>query len=505
MGNPSIQDSQNIPTLSWSNRILILATAGILCLTMYPFRLNIHSLANGASPFLLGKSGKSGVVDAVLNILLFVPFGFGLGERLRERGKSIRFALLATLAAGVVFSYAIEFTQLYIPDRDSGWEDVFTNGSGSLVGGLIYVVAGASLVRFMNSIQQAVSAWLTPLRVACAIVGFFCVWVGFAAMLQRQTQLSNWKPYGVVVLGNSGAGSSSRQGQIQTLQIWNHPLSAEAMSAASGSGATPALNGQPIIEYDSSRPVGSEWTPAKPATGGSPHAANIGTTSPLPLQTDARPLIEALQQTNQFTVHVICTGVEVPNDLWTIFLVGDGVNTLDLMVWQENGHLVSWLRSPLSAGRPQLTWFIPRVFNDRGPHDILYSYDGANLLLYLDGKKTRKEYIVGPGSGLARLIHRLKPGELGGYNYAFYALVFCVAGALLGLFEPNGDSRLKLRMMALEVAAIVLGALILELVLVRVTGRNISGGNLALSVGLGLATLFWAHSDRQISWRRETR
>ena len=83
MGNPSNQYSPNPPDSGWSNRILILAIAGILFLTMYPFRLNIHALANGASPFLLGKSEKSGLVDALLNVLLFVPFGFGLGEKLR--------------------------------------------------------------------------------------------------------------------------------------------------------------------------------------------------------------------------------------------------------------------------------------------------------------------------------------------------------------------------------------------------------------------------------------
>src|SRR5580692_12606945 len=104
MGNPSIQDSPNSPTSSWSNRILILATAGILFLTMYPFRLNIHPLANGASPFFLGKSGKSGFVDAMLNILLFVPFGFGLGEMLRERGQSVGCSLGEALAPGMMVS-----------------------------------------------------------------------------------------------------------------------------------------------------------------------------------------------------------------------------------------------------------------------------------------------------------------------------------------------------------------------------------------------------------------
>ncbi|MGD1090320.1 MAG: VanZ family protein, partial [Verrucomicrobiota bacterium] len=152
---------------------MILAIAGILFLTMYPFRLNIHPLANGASPFLLGKSEKSGLVDALLNVLLFVPFGFGLGEKLRERGKSIRFVLLATLAAGALFSYAIEFTQLYIPERDSGWEDVFTNGSGSFLGGLLYVLLGGSLVGWANTVQRAVAEWMTPFRFSCAIIIYF--------------------------------------------------------------------------------------------------------------------------------------------------------------------------------------------------------------------------------------------------------------------------------------------------------------------------------------------
>ncbi|HEY0701870.1 MAG TPA: VanZ family protein [Candidatus Acidoferrales bacterium] len=502
MQNPTIGTSPKATERSWSNRFLILATAGILFLTIYPFRFNFHVLANGASPFLLGKSTKSGLTDAILNILLFVPFGFGLGEKLREGGKSARLALVTALAAGALFSYAIEFTQLYVPERDSGWEDVFTNSSGSFLGAGLYVLAGASIVGALNSIQQAVVGWLTPFRFACAVVGYFCVWFGIAGLLQRETRLSNWKPYGVIVLGNSGAGSSSRQGQIQSLQIWNHPLSAAAQAGATASGPDLTQSGAPILDYASdrdssnvsSRAGGSSWIPGKPASGGL-HPSASAEKSPLPLQTDGRDLIKALQETNHFTVHVVCTGVEVPNDLWTILLVGDGAGTLDLMAWQESGHLVFWLRSPLSAGRPQLTWFIPRVFNDHGPHDILYSYDGVNLLLYLDGKKTRTEYIVGPGASLARLIHRLKPSELAIYNYAFYALVFAVAGGLLGLFEPRGDSRSKLRMVVLEVAAIVIGALILELILVGVTGRTISRANLALSMVLGLAGLLWAHAD----------
>ncbi len=121
---------------SWSNRILALAVAGILFFTLYPFRFSLHATPQlNGSPFLLVSGGKSsGPLNAFLNISLFVPFGFGLSKKLREKGKSGATILLLTIVAGAFFSYCIEFVQIYIPTRDSGWEDVFTNATGAVVG-----------------------------------------------------------------------------------------------------------------------------------------------------------------------------------------------------------------------------------------------------------------------------------------------------------------------------------------------------------------------------------
>src|ERR1700723_2600629 len=108
---------------SWSNRILTLSVAGILFLTLYPFRFSLHAnpQLNG-SPFLLVSGLKSsGPVAAFLNILLFVPFGFGLSHQFREKRKSGTAILLLTTVAGLLLSYCIEFAQIYIPTRDSGW------------------------------------------------------------------------------------------------------------------------------------------------------------------------------------------------------------------------------------------------------------------------------------------------------------------------------------------------------------------------------------------------
>src|SRR5580704_2185141 len=96
----------SLPDSSWSNRILTAALAGILFLTLFPFRFVFHlNLSRHASPFLLGGSGKPvEAYDNFLNILLFVPFGFALTEKLREWRKSGAATLALVLASGALLS-----------------------------------------------------------------------------------------------------------------------------------------------------------------------------------------------------------------------------------------------------------------------------------------------------------------------------------------------------------------------------------------------------------------
>lgn len=71
--------------------------------------------------------GERGVADAVLNVLLFAPFGVGLALR---RGG----AYLPALVAGVSVSLGVELAQLWIPGRDPSPGDVLFNSLGTLLG-----------------------------------------------------------------------------------------------------------------------------------------------------------------------------------------------------------------------------------------------------------------------------------------------------------------------------------------------------------------------------------
>jgi VanZ family protein len=156
-----MESSKNNSHPRWSNWILWASVVGILLLTLYPFRLDFaRKPAGGGNPFLLGASHEAkGLLGSVLNVLLFVPFGFGLSKKLRERGRSRAATLLVVFAAGAAFSYGVEFAQIYIPPRDSGWFDVVTNSTGSAAGFFFYEIFGAMAIGFLSKGEERLRRW----------------------------------------------------------------------------------------------------------------------------------------------------------------------------------------------------------------------------------------------------------------------------------------------------------------------------------------------------------
>src|SRR3977135_2049161 len=101
------------PWSQWPNRILILSLIGIAYLTLFPFRFDFASpQSRNSSPFFLGPLVKHNHPGRFfLNVLLFVPFRFGLPGHLRKRRVSNGRPLVQALADGPVTSYVVESLQ----------------------------------------------------------------------------------------------------------------------------------------------------------------------------------------------------------------------------------------------------------------------------------------------------------------------------------------------------------------------------------------------------------
>jgi hypothetical protein len=491
---------------AWSNRILILAVAGILFLTLYPFRFDFHTPSGIPSPFLLGRSLKiSGFYNAFLNILLFTPLGFGLAEKLSERGKSRRFTFVAVLIAGALFSYGIEFLQIYIPERDSGWEDVVTNSTGSVVGFLLFEGLGRTLLPILFACERALTAVLSGWRVALLLLLYFGFWFAASIHLQRESGLSNWNPDSLLVIGNDAAGKNAWTGQIRLVQIGDRAMSNDqvkrVLAAESVNITVPGLRAS--FDLSSATPLHDQlnflpnlvWTPRIPAHLETNSLVLDGSTW-LSSSVNVADLIQDLRRSNQFTIRIVCTPGTTNGVDARILSVSQPSGLVDLTVRQEGTALLFWFRNGISVRRSLLAWRVPDVFRMGEVRDVLYSYDGSNLSLYIDGELQPARYKLGPAAALAVFLRRVKPNELSGYHDIYYALVFFLGGVLLGMVARR-LARNKLAGYLILGMVTLAVPLFLELVLVRVSGRWFSFANVLLSIGLLIAGAVWINADRR--------
>jgi VanZ family protein len=501
---------------AWSNRILLLATAGILFLTLYPFRFDFHAaVAGGGSPFLLGRSEKTaGLFDVSLNVLLFIPFGFGLAARLREREKSRAFTFALALATGALFSFCIEFLQIYIPPRDSGWEDIFTNTSGSVTGFVLYEILGKAVLGWLSACERWLEPLLTLRRTFIVLLIYLALWFAASFHLQKTTRLSDWRSDALLVVGNDASGKFPWKGTVNAVQIWDLALRSEVAQQLSAGQATDTAEPGLLVDYDFSagppfrnqRRISSEltWFPGAPATS-TPGLLLLHGTSWLTSRVAVPDLIANLEKTNQFTLRVLCSPAQGTGGDGRIISISQPSGFPNLTLRQEDSSLAFWFRNPLSANHSLLAWIIPGVFTAGRTRDILYTYDGSNLALFLDGKEEPLTYRLGPGTALAKSVRLVKPAELEGYNYIYYILIFCLPGAILGIVARNLPPPRVPTFLWLG-CGVLFPAVLLEWLLVSTSGRSFSFHYLGLSLLLAAGGFLWINIDRWVLVRhRSTR
>lgn len=494
---------------SWSNRILLAALIGIFFLTLFPFRLLPHAkLAPGVSRLLLGKSlGKSpgDAFDDFLNVLLFVPLGFGLAEKLLERRISRATAFLVVWITGWVLSYGIEFTQLYIPGRDSGWEDVLTNSSGAALGFLVFATIGAVLLGLLSRVERGAESFMTLKRAAVILLIYFACWFALSARLQTETKLARWRPDSRLLIGSDAAGKAGAlwNGQISKVEIWNRALPRKTAIALTGSGDSNALLPPALAAYDFTGPAPfADQMKSLPDLSwlletqghGEPSRLVLDNGKSLMLAAPAPSLVAGFEATNQFAIHVVCTPRRGAGSDGQIVSISPAATLTNLTLRQEGVSMAFWFRSPLSAHHSQLLWYVPNVFSANQARNILYSYDGSNLYLYMDGRAAAIPYRLGPGAALAHLVRRIKTNELDGYHDIYYAFVFFPAGVALGIAARAARNDRPGAWLSIGVLLIA-PPVLFELLLMGVSRKAFSPGNLLLSIGLSILGAVWINAD----------
>jgi len=489
----------------WANRLLILSALGIAYLTLFPFEIHFSSPHPfHGSPFFLGDSAKTlRHMDFFLNVLLFVPFGFGISAQVGKRCRPRWAAFMWSLIIGACTTYLVELLQLYVPGRDSGWEDTISNTAGSVVGFILFALLGSVILRALSQAADFLNSWMTPRRLAVLLALYFVAWAVPTWLLQLRTRLSNWDPTCQLVLGNDAEEANPWNGQVARVEIWSRALPEQSIRSlhepASVNLPTDGL--QAAYDFDSAAPFQDQrgqlpplvWSHSQPGTE-SGAAVQLSPAAWLHTVAPVAGLAREIQKTNQFTVHMVVTPAAVDGASGRIFSLSQSLNNINFHMRQDGKNLVLFLRDPLSETGSMLAWPVRGVFEAGKTRDIVAVYDGSYAFLYVDGTRIPRVYRLNPGAALAHHFLLIKTADLGGFVLVFETLVFLPAGILAGWNAANWAAR-KFTAIAVLGFGLLLPAVAFEVLQMMASGRGIWPANIAMSVVFGLAGVLYMNAD----------
>jgi VanZ family protein len=115
----------------------LVVLAGIVYVSLYPFRLKAGLPPSGALHHLLStwQNAPTSRGDVIANVLLYVPWGFFVARSV-DRGVPAWLRVVLAIALGATLSFAMEWSQYYVAERYADMYDVYTNTAGALLGAI---------------------------------------------------------------------------------------------------------------------------------------------------------------------------------------------------------------------------------------------------------------------------------------------------------------------------------------------------------------------------------
>ena len=421
----------------WGYFFTLSGLALILYTTLFPFDfLFPHQFSNIDFNFIKPNVG----IDYGRNILLFIPFSFGLTYLLSRRKKRHRQIVIAVVIfVGAGLSTAVEVLQLFVSGRDSSPGDILTNSIGVMCGLLIFRFWGEKILSLLSRLS-------VKLLVA-AVIFYYLVFAFSLLALTKATGLDNWDPTFPLILGNERSGNRPWQGTISNLQIANYPISEQEIDRVLNGGTPDSLiayyhlsSGTTLSDQTHQQPD-LYWYGALPA-GSLETGVTLDAKHWLWSRTPAANLSLRLADSSQFAISfLVTTANQHQTGPARIVSISDDIFRRNLTIGQDGTDLIIRLRTPVTGDngtKPELD--IPNFFADTQPHHLILIYDGSTLNTYVDSLDRFYSFTFAPHITIFRHIVpvdnwriRISSDFLLIYRIIYYALIFVPIGFLLYL------------------------------------------------------------------------
>lgn len=462
----------------------------VLAFTLFPYDFHfkeMYSNTSGQIPLILGW-GTSGVPDVFKNVLLFMPLGFGLTCLMQKRRYIRLVVLVVVILVSLGLSYTVEVLQFFLPSRYPSLVDILSNSAGGILGLLCFLL-------WESKVIDHTSAFIKR-NLQLGFLGYAIFAFLISVSLQHFSSLSNWDKTFSLLLGNERTGDRPWRGYIHEVYIADRALSETEVSRTFSEGGAFASIGDSLLASYQLTGIGGYhdkignlpdlvWR-GKSQDDQKGEGVFLSDNSWLETTVPAEYLTQRIIEISQFTLGItVATSDTKQTGPARIISLSEDTSHRNFTLGQQGTDLVFRLRTPLTGKNgtnPQL--MVPEVFSSTNPHNLIITYDGSSLLLYVDGKRSSYALKLDPGIIIFSSLFRLSTYYMIGYkamHYMYYALVFVPLGILITLTVKIMRSRFVIKILIIF-GSLLLTPFMLEKILVGVSGRDLKLENLLISM-----------------------
>ncbi|NJR74514.1 MAG: LamG domain-containing protein, partial [Scytonema sp. CRU_2_7] len=310
---------------------------------------------------------------------------------------------------------------------------------------------------------------------------------------QQTTNLSNWSLNYPLLIGNEPTGERPWKGYVSDVDIADRAISKnEVLQVFEHKNDSKYLGNSLLASYQltgkGSYQDRTGQLPELLSQGQSPDIEDekgvaLSSSHWLKTREPVTFLSERIRETSQFTIMTtVATADTAQTGPARIISLSSDYLHRNFTLGQQRTDLDLRIRTPMTGANGADTKLsIPGIFADTNPHDIVITYSGATIKVYVD--KSQSPYSLN--------LWELVPKE---QKLFYYGLSFIPLGICLAFLTTLAKRKLTFNRLLLP-CGILLPSLILEGILVSESGKSISLKNMLLSI------LFTAGAALILRWR----